>query len=92
MRTAMRSGVETRKSMPKRNVYLKKDVSDPIDAIIEKDRINIVQTLNAIEGYVLCCCIAMGMLQLLAITYSERNNGVFDMCNPPQMTCHLRTP
>ena len=36
----------------------------------EKEKQNILRTVKAIEGYVMCSCIAMGLLQLIALRYS----------------------
>ncbi|WP_144406999.1 hypothetical protein [Paenibacillus sp. IHBB 10380] len=54
------------KSMPKLNRYLKKDASQPIEQVNDElDKENIRLTVKAIEGYVMCSCIAMGLLQLI---------------------------
>lgn len=59
------------KSMPKLNRYLKKGAPHPLEQVTnEKERTKIQLTVKAIEGYVMCCCIAMGLLQLIAIRYS----------------------
>lgn len=59
------------KSMPKLNRYLKKGEPHPVEQVTDKkDRTQIQLTVKAIEGYVMCCCIAMGLLQLIAIRYS----------------------
>lgn len=73
------------KSMPKLNRYLKKGQAHPLEHVKgEKDRVNIRLTVQAIEGYVMCSCIAMGLLQLLALDYSHRVPGLF--------LRYLRTP
>ena len=60
------------KSMPKLKRYLKKDEVPPLEQISDKkDKQNILQTIKATEGYVTCCCIAMGILQMLALRYSS---------------------
>lgn len=74
------------KSMPKLKRYKKRDEVDDIDKI--KDdyvKKRILVTLNAIEMYVMCSCIAMGLLQILALKFSttELNNNFFR---------YLRTP
>ena len=61
------------KSMPKRNRYLKKGAPHPLEEVKDKrDQHRIVQTLRAIEGFVMCECIAMGLLQLIALHFSGR--------------------
>jgi len=73
------------KSMPKLNRYLKKDQAHPLEHVKgEKERTNIQMTIKAIEGYVMCSYIAMGLLQLLALEYSHRVPGLF--------LRYLRTP
>lgn len=73
------------KSMPKLKRYLKKDEPHPIEHVTcEKDKQNIRLTIKAIEGYVMCSCIAMGMLQLIAIRFSSRM--------PSHVFRYLRTP
>ncbi|MEI3615037.1 IS701 family transposase [Pseudogracilibacillus sp. SO30301A] len=73
------------KSMPKLNRYLKKGENHPLEYVTnEKDKENIRLTIKAIEGYVMCSCIAMGLLQLIAVRYSSRVPGFFFR--------YLRTP
>ena len=71
--------------MPKLNRYLKKGAPHPVEQVTdEKERTQIQLTVKAIEGYVMCCCIAMGLLQLIAIHYSTgKRNLLFR---------YLRTP
>lgn len=60
------------KSMPKLKRYLKKGEPHPIEAVnanVERTRIR--QTVKAIEGYVMCSCIATGLLQLIAVRFSS---------------------
>ena len=60
------------KSMPKLNRYLKSKQTDPIDLIEDpKAQQRILQTVKAIEGYVMFSCIAIGLLQLVSLKYSE---------------------
>ncbi|UOF92785.1 transposase [Fodinisporobacter ferrooxydans] len=74
-----------RKSMPKMKRYRKKGESHPVEQVIDdKQRTHIRQTVKAIEGYVMCSCIAMGLLQLIAVRYSSRVPGLFFR--------YLRTP
>jgi len=73
------------KSMPKLNRYLKKDEAHPLEQITDaKDKENIRLAIKAIEGYVMCSCIAMGLLQLISIRYSHRVPSLFFR--------YLRTP
>jgi hypothetical protein len=73
------------KSMPKLNRYLKKGAPHPVEQVTdEKERTQIQLTVKAIEGYVMCCCIAMGLLQLIAIRYSTGKLNLFFR--------YLRTP
>ncbi|MFM9327776.1 hypothetical protein [Paenibacillus mesotrionivorans] len=73
------------KSMPKLNRYLKKDEVHPLELVEdEKVQRDICLTVKAIEGYVMCSCIAMKVLQLIAIRYSSRESGRFFR--------YLRTP
>jgi hypothetical protein len=73
------------KSMPKVKRYLKKTESHPIEQVVsEKERESIQLAVKAIEGYVMFSCIAMGLLQLVAIRFSGRTPALF--CR------YLRTP
>lgn len=73
------------KSMPKLNQYLRKEVTHPLEAVTnEQDRQRIQKTIQAIEGFVMCQCIAMGLLQLVALQFSGRMTGLFFR--------YLRTP
>ena len=73
------------KSMPKLNRYLKKEEISPLEQITDnKAKQNIQLTVKAIEGYVMCSCIAMGLLQLIAIRFSHRVPALFFR--------YLRTP
>ena len=59
------------KAMPKLNKYLKKDAPPPLEAVSdEKTKNAILSTFKAIEGYVQFACIAIGLLQILAIQFS----------------------
>jgi len=64
------------KMMPKINKYLKKGQRDGrLKTIIdEKDRAKIIGALKAIEGYVMISCIALGILQMMSVTFSETLN------------------
>ncbi|ETT49748.1 hypothetical protein MKZ24_08535 [Paenibacillus sp. FSL R7-0297] len=71
--------------MPKLNRFLKKEEAHPLEAVQdEQDRRRIEQTVQAIEGFVMCQCIAMGLLQLMALRFSDRTPGLFFR--------YLRTP
>ena len=71
--------------MPRLNRFQKKDVANPVDKISDaKDRERILKTINAIEGYVMCSCIALGLLQILALRFSGRVNPLYFR--------YLRTP
>lgn len=73
------------KSMPKLNRFMKKDAPSPLEAVTcAHDRYRIQKTLQAIEGFVMCQCVAMGMLQLIALRFSSRTSGLFFR--------YLRTP
>jgi hypothetical protein len=73
------------KSMPKLKRYLKKEESHPLEQVTdEKDRQRIQLTVQAIEGFVMCSCIAMGLVQLIALRYSHQVPGLFFR--------YLRTP
>lgn len=66
------------KSMPKLNRYLKKGDPQPAEQITnEQERTDILLTIKAIESYVMCACIAMGILQLIAVRYSDKVPGLF---------------
>jgi len=66
------------KSMPKLQRYLKRNEVHPLEKVIDpKQRQNTLLTIKAIEGYVMCSCIAMGILQLIAIRYSKQVPALF---------------
>ena len=61
------------KSMPKLKRYLKKNEKAPIDEISNpKEQESIQLTLKAIEGYVMFSCIAMGLLQMISLSFSKQ--------------------
>ncbi|MBT2289306.1 transposase [Paenibacillus albidus] len=73
------------KSMPKLNRFLKKEEANPLEAVTnDQDRQRIQKTIQAIEGFVMCQCIAMGLLQLVALRFSDRT--------PKHLFRYLRTP
>lgn len=60
------------KSMPKLQRYLKKGAVQPLELLTdEKAKQDIIQTVKAIEGYVHFCCIAIGILQLVSVQFSN---------------------
>lgn len=66
------------KSMPKLKRYMKKGDVHPLEQVMnEKEQQDIRLTVKAIEGYVMCSCIAMGLLQLIAVQYSSRVPALF---------------
>lgn len=73
------------KSMPKLKRYLRKGEPHPLEQVTdEKDRQRIRLTLQAIEGFVMCSCIATGLVQLIALRFSHRVPALFFR--------YLRTP
>ncbi len=64
------------KSMPKLNKYAKnKESRETLEAICNvKEQNSILSTLKAIEGYVMFSCIAIGLLQIIAIKFSKELN------------------
>ena len=60
------------KFMPKLKRTRKKNDPDPIDPITEKkERERIRLALRATEMYVFCCCVAMGLLQMISLRFSN---------------------
>lgn len=67
-----------RKSMPKLNRYLRKGNPQSVEQIIdEQERSNILLTIKAIEGYVMCACIVMGILQFISVHFSDKAPQLF---------------
>lgn len=63
------------KSMPKLKKYTKKGDINPVETIkCAETKQLILSTLKAIEGYVMCSCIAIGLLQIIAIKFSKEIN------------------
>ena len=59
------------KKMPKLNRFKKKSEGEPIEKVTgEKAKKLIIGALKAIEGYVFCNCVAIGILQILSIKVS----------------------
>ena len=60
------------KSMPRLKRYLKKGEAHPIEFVANpKERERIRQTVKAIEGHVMFSCIAMGLLQMVSLSFSN---------------------
>jgi hypothetical protein len=58
--------------MPQLNRYLKKDDPNPIDLVEDaKAKAHILSAFKAIEGYVALSCVAVGLLQLLAVLFAK---------------------
>ena len=58
--------------MPKLNRYLKKNEKAPIEHVTNpKDQEKICQTVKAMEGYVMFSCIAIGLLQMISLSFSK---------------------
>lgn len=73
------------KAVPKLDRYQRKGSPDPLNKVTDtKQRDNIIKTVKATEGYLLFCCIATGILQMLCLKY-EGNIKVSDFR-------YLRTP
>lgn len=54
--------------LPKLNHFAKKEDSDPLEhVIVPTERIKILNAIKAIEMFVFCSSVAMGLLQLLAL-------------------------
>jgi len=63
------------KATPKLNRYRKKGIPDPLGEVKDhKQRNAIIDTVLATENYVLLCCIATGILQLLCLKYEGKIN------------------
>ena len=61
--------------MPKLKRYAKKDEPHPLDNITDsQEHKGILKTVQAIEGYVMCSCIALGLLQMLSMHFSKQLN------------------
>ena len=62
------------KSLPKLNHFARKGEPDPMTTVLDShDRRKILNNIQAIEGFVLFACIAMGILQLVSLsdTFAE---------------------
>ncbi len=60
------------RAMPKLSHFSKKGTPDPLDKICDdKLRTAVQATVRAVEGFVMFSCIAMGLLQMLSLLYSN---------------------
>lgn len=88
------------KSMPKLKRYLKKDQPQPVEKITcKKTQKKILSTVDAIEAYMMCSSIAMGLLQIISLRFSkDMNVGVFrflrtkskEIVSEATVACYLR--
>ncbi len=63
------------RAMPKLNHFSKKGTSDPLGKISDdKLRTAVCDTVQAVEGFVMFSCIAMGLLQVLSLQFSDSLN------------------
>jgi hypothetical protein len=71
--------------MPKLNRYRKSDEAEPLDQVTEARTQNrILQTVKAIEGSMMCSCIAMGLLQMIALRNEDkRQNKIYRFLRTP---------
>ncbi len=61
--------------MPKLNHFRKKESADPLDQIDAPNlRAAVQATVRAVEGFVMFSCIAMGLIQMIALQYSSTLN------------------
>lgn len=66
------------KSMPALNRYRKKGDLDPLLSVDNPDdRKNIIAALKAIEGFAFFSCIAIGILQMVSLTFHDVTNPRF---------------
>ena len=57
--------------MPKLNKNKKKTDASELPGVVEEDkRSRILKTVEATERFILCSCIAMGLVQMMALTPS----------------------
>lgn len=58
--------------MPRLNKYTKKHQPQPVEKITcEKQQKKIIETIDAIEGYVMLTSIALGLLQIISLNFSN---------------------
>lgn len=80
--------------VPKPNKYKKKSDPDPLTFIREEDRLSVLSTVEAIERFVLCSEISMGIIQMIALNpaFVEmidniRLNGTITFGHPAKARC-----
>ncbi len=60
------------KSMPKLNRFRKKTDPDPINSVVSQhDRVRILLAIKATEGFVFCCVVAIGLMQILSLCFFD---------------------
>ena len=60
------------KHMPKLDRFRKKGAPHPIDSVVDDTaKKNILLTVKAIEAYVMCSTVALGLLQIIAFKFSD---------------------
>lgn len=60
------------KAMPRLNRYRKKTEPDPVDGVVSKHRQErILLALKATEGFVFCCAVAIGLMQMLSLNFFD---------------------
>lgn len=65
------------KSMPKLNRFAKKGDKNPLEDVeCQRSKQLIVAALKAIEGYVMFACIAIGLLQIMSIKFSNHTGNI----------------
>jgi hypothetical protein len=65
------------KSTPKLNRFAKKGDKNPLEDIVrQRSKELIVAALKAIEGYVMFACIAIGLLQIMSIKFSNNTENI----------------
>jgi hypothetical protein len=72
--------------MPKLNRFKRKNEIDAIDKVKDKKvKERIISTLNTVKMYAMCSCIAIGVLQIIALNLSstELNNKIFRYLRMP---------
>ena len=80
--------------------YAKKNVLHPLESVTDiKERKRRLKTVQPIEGYMMCSCIALGLLQILSMQFSKKLNWLVIRClrksykeitSQATMACHLR--
>ncbi len=88
------------KSMPRLKRYSKKGEPHLLESVTdEKDHKRILNTIRAIESYVMYSCIALGLLQILSMHFSKQLNWSIvrylhtpskEIVSEATIACHLR--